>query len=122
MIGVAHVTDIRSGDAEQIEYAAKRIGKRGSRRRKVFDEIYRGKKNPKTAVSIASATGLTPKEVLDAGKFLADSLIVNQTKVGKQTAYSKDPGYKSLRSKIRKYADHPKALKALPTKRRPDAA
>jgi hypothetical protein len=118
--GVSHVTDARSNDPEQIEYAAKLVGKKGTRRRKVFDEIYRGKKNPKTAAEIAAKTKLSPKEVLDAGKVLSDRLIVGQTKVGGQTAYQKDPVYKQLRAKIQMYADNPKKLKKLPTKRRPD--
>ncbi len=114
------VSDIRSNPNEQIEYAAKRIGKKGTRRRKVFDDIYRGKKNPKTAVEIAHATGLSHKEVLDAGKFLDDTKIVEQTKVHGKTAYKKEASYKRLKSKIQMYADHPKKLKKLPTKYKPD--
>jgi len=118
--GFSHVTDVRSNEPEQIEYAAKGVGKKGTRRRKVFDEIYRGKKNPKTAAEIADETGLSPKEVLDAGKALSDRHIVEQTKVGKQTAYRKDPAFKRLRAKIQMYADNPKKLKKLPTTRRPE--
>jgi hypothetical protein len=118
--GVSHVTDARSNEPEQIEYAAKRVGRKGTRRRKVFDEIYRGKKNPKTAAGIGAKTKLSLKEVLDAGKVLSDRQIVEQTKVGNQTAYRKDPVYKQLRAKIQMYADNPKKLKKLPTKRRPE--
>jgi DNA-binding Lrp family transcriptional regulator len=120
--GISHVTDVRSNENEQIEYAAKRVGKKGTRRRKVFDEIYRGKKNPKTAAEIADETGLSPKEVLDAGKRLSDSHIVEQTKIGKNTAYRKDPAFKLLKAKIQLYADNPKKLKKLPTKRRPEGS
>jgi hypothetical protein len=118
MTAVAHVTDVRSNENEQIEYAAKRIGKKGTRRRKVFDEIYRGKKNPKKAADIADATDLSLKEVLDAGKKLSDYQIVGQTKLGHQTAYSKDPAFKQLKARIQMYADNPKKLKKLPTKRK----
>jgi hypothetical protein len=120
MTAVSHVTDVRSNENEQIEYAAKRIGKNGTRRRKVFDEIYRGKKNPKTAAEIADATRLSLKEVLNEGRKLADWHIVEQTRVGTGTAYKKDPVYKQLRPRITMYADNPKKLKKLPTKRRPD--
>jgi len=122
MTGISHVTDVRSNENEQIEYAAKRIGKKGTRKRKVFDEIYRGKKNPKTAAELADATGLSPKEVLDAGKSLSDRQIVHQTKIGKQTAYSKDPAFKQLRTQIQMYADNPGKLKKLPTKRRSEVS
>lgn len=117
--GISHVTDVRSNENEQIEYAAKRVGKKGTRKRKVFDEIYRGKRNPKTAAAIAAKTKLSLKEVLDAGKALSDDLIVHQTKVGNLTAYGKDPAFKRSRTRIQLYADNPKKLKKLPTKRRP---
>jgi len=120
MTGYTHVTDVRSNENEHLEYAAKRIGKKGTRRRKVFDAIYRGKKNPKTAPELADSTKLSSKEVLDEGKKLADWQIVGQTKIGHQTAYSKDTSIKQLRSRIQKHADNPNLLKKLPTKRRPD--
>ena len=114
------VTDVRSNPNEQIEYAAKRIGKAGTRRRKVFDAIYKGKKNPKTVDSLAEATGLSRKDVLDAGKHLVDTLLVGQTKVGSQTAYTKFASYKRLRNQVQNYADNPKKLKKLPTKYKPN--
>lgn len=120
MTAVSHVTDIRSNLNEQIEYAAKFIGKRESHKRTVFDAVYYGQQQIKTAAEIAKSTGLSLKRVLDAGKKLNGRHIINTVKVkGKGTGYSKDSAYAQLKRKIQDFADHPQKLKKLPTKRKP---
>src|SRR5437870_2586199 len=115
------VSDFLSNTNEQIEQAAKAIGT-SPINRKVFLAIYKGKRLVKTVAEIVSATNLTRKQVLTAGKRLADWTIVEQTKVGGDTAYRKLKGFYLHRSKILRFAGNNKELAKLPTKRRAASA
>lgn len=111
------VTDFRSNANDQLAFAARVIGK--GLRRTVFEAIYRGKKSTKTVGEIANQTGLTSKQVLTAGLALANTHLVEKTKVGKETAYQKDPVYSHYRNRVLALADDPAKLRRLPTKIRP---
>lgn len=112
------VSDSRSNAPEQIEFAVQKIG-RSVIRRRVFEEVYRGKKSPKTVEEISEALGVQQKNVLDAGKTLSNNSIIKQVKLDKKTAYAKDPFFASHKTQILKYVEHPERLKSLSTKRRP---
>ena len=70
MAGAVEVTDSLSNTEEQIERAAKTIGK-SKVRRAVFDAIYHHKSPVKTVEEIAGKTGYSRMRVLQAGGFLA---------------------------------------------------
>jgi hypothetical protein len=112
------VTDTRSNPNDQVAHAARVIGA-SSQRRAVFNAVSSGKRKVKTVSDVARATRLSSKQVLNAGKYLADNVVVHQTKVGSETAYEKDPFYSRNKMKILRLARDPKALDDLPTKTNP---
>lgn len=113
------VSDSRSNAPEQIEFVVKKIG-RSVIRRRVFEEVYRGKRNPKTVEEISERLKVTQKEVLNAGKYLADNEIIKQEKKEKKTAYGKYSFFAAHRNEIlRGVADPEKLKKNNPTKRSP---
>jgi hypothetical protein len=115
---VTQVTDTRSNAADQIANAARVI--RGSRiRRKVFSEVVRGKQKTKSVDEIAKETRLSRKQILTAGKYLADHHVVSQDKKGADTAYQKVPLFAQNRRKILSLATSPKKLASFPTKSNP---
>jgi len=114
-------TDIRSNPNEQIAYAATVIG-RSEARRKVFEEIHRGKKRIKTVDEIVRKTGLPRIRVLQEARHLHNNRIVNQRKVDGKLAYEKDDFYGQNKKLILRLAGNKSALKKYPTKRNPRAA
>ena len=112
------VSDARSNPHDQIAHAAN-VLKRSKRRRRVFEEIYRGKKKAKTAAEIAGLTGLSEVAVLQMGGQLASQQIVGQIKISGKTAYEKDRFYAANKAKILKLAASPEKLKKFPTKYAP---
>lgn len=112
------VSDVRSNPQDQIAHAATVIG-RSEDCRKVFSEIYRGKKAIKTASEIASNTSLPRLRVLQEAGKLSNNYIVKKTKVNGEIAYEKDPFYTQNKAKILKLAGNKKALAEFPTKTNP---
>src|SRR5260370_23752228 len=82
------VSDSLSNTNEQIEQAAKAIG-RSLERGCVFDAIYHGKQRVKSASEISQKTGLSQKRVTIAGKHFADRGIVEQVRENGATGYRK---------------------------------
>lgn len=115
------VSDSLSNTNEQIEQAAKAIG-RSSLRRQVFEAIYHGKRRVKSASDISRKLGIAQKEVTTAGKHFADRGIVEQVRQEKQTAYKKLDFFHAHKSTILSIATDPVKLQRLPTKRRPIGA
>jgi len=114
-------TDIRSNPNEQIAYAATVIG-RSEARRKVFEEIHRGKKRVKTVDNIVKKTGLDRIKVLKAARYLYNNRIVKQLKIDGELAYEKDDFYAQNKKTILRLAGDKRALERYPTKRNPRAA
>jgi hypothetical protein len=110
------VSDSRSNFNEQIVYAAERIG-RSVNKAAVFRAVYTGKQKTKSRDEIAELTGLSMKQVLVAGKALADAQLVQQTKKDGQTAYEKDLTFAPYRDRILRLAVNREAREAVPTKR-----
>lgn len=108
------VSDPRSNSHDQIAYAAGAL--KSARRRKVFIEIYRGKRRAKTVTELMKATKLGRVPVLQDGGKLAGLHIVNQIKIDGETAYQKDPFFGANKAKILALAGNPKKLKEYPTK------
>jgi hypothetical protein len=111
------VSDSLSNTPEQIEQAAKAIG-RSSGRRQVFEAIYFHKTKTKSVSDIVNKTGLTRKRVLEAGKRLAQKGVVRQTKKDGETAYEKIDFFHAHKQPILRLAASPKKLAKFPTKRR----
>src|SRR3989338_8624570 len=89
-----------SGDHnEKIANAAKVLGK-SKDRKKVFSEIYHGKKKVKLVSYLCSKTGLNKVRVLQEGRKLAAVEIVNQKKINRETAYEKIEFYSKYKKKI----------------------
>lgn len=115
---IQHVSDFASNAPEQIEHAARVIGK-SSHRRKVFDAIYTGKRKAKTVSELMRITGLSRVRVLDAGKRLFDNKLVEQIKIDGETAYVKIGHIHINKRRILTFAKSPEKLAAYPTKRNP---
>lgn len=109
------VSDARSNANDQIAHAANAL-RSSPRRKKVFIEIYRGKKKAKTVVELMKATKLTHVAVLQDGGKLAGLHIVNQIKIDGKTAYEKDVFIATNKNKILALAGNPRKLKEYPTK------
>jgi hypothetical protein len=112
------VTDPRSNPNDQIAHAANAL-KLSRRRRKVFIEIYHGRKKAKTVDELVRTTKLKRQAVLDEGKKLAGLHIVNQIRIDGKMAYEKDTFYATNKERILNFATNPAKLKALPTKYSP---
>jgi hypothetical protein len=112
------VADSRSNAQDQIANAARAI--RGSPiRQRVLLEVMRGKQASKSVANIAGRTGYSRKQVLNAGKHLADHQLVAQGKKDNDTAYQKVPFLTRNRKKIMALATHPEKLATYPTKSNP---
>ncbi len=114
------VSDIGSNAEENIAHAAKIIG-RSKHRQLVFDAIYTGKQQVKSASELASKTGLSSKRVLEVGKVLVDDRLVKPTKVNKKTAYEKIDFFHRHKRKILSLVASPEKLRKFPTKRNPSS-
>lgn len=112
------VSDSLSNTNEQIEQAAKAIG-RGEVRRKVFEAIYHHKSKVKSVADIVERTGLTRTPVLQSGRHFHTKGIVRQTKKDGDTAYEKIDFFHAHKKQILALAGNKKKIEALPTKRRP---
>lgn len=86
---VIDTTDVRSNADKQIKHAVETIG-RSEDRRKVFQEIYRGKSSGKTAEQIASKTGIEEIRVLQEALVLSKAKIIGKQKVNGRLLYTKD--------------------------------
>ncbi len=110
------VSDSLSNAEEQIERAAKTIGK--GKRREVFEAIYKHKSKIKTVAAIAEKTNLTRMRVLQEGRHLAQRGIVRQAKKDDDTAYEKIDFFQAHKKQILRFAANPKTLAKIPTKRK----
>jgi hypothetical protein len=108
-------TDVRSSPRVQIVHAAETIGK-SEARRKVFEEIYRGKRRVKTVDEIASKTGLGRKRILEVALVLYNNRIVERTKINGKLAYIKDDFYSQHKRTILRLAQNKRARENFPTK------
>jgi len=108
-------TDIRSSPKEQIVHAAEVIG-RSEARRKVFEEIYRGKRSVKTVDEIASKIDLDRIRVLQEALVLYKNRIIKRTRVNGKLAYVKDDFYSQHKKKILRLAKNKRARENFPTK------
>lgn len=116
-----HVTDARSNANDQIAYAARTIGN-STRRREVFEAVCFGKRATKRVSEIMETTGLSRKQVLTAGKYLADHHLFESTLIDGETAYTKDSFLAQKRKDIFKLIDKPERLASLPTKTNPSTS
>lgn len=117
----APVVDRSSNKNEQIVHAAEVIG-RSEHRRRVFKEVYTGKKAIKSVIELMKKTGLPRTRVLDAGLALAKADIVTQTKTAGVTAYEKIGFFQSHRDRVLRAAADAGKRAAIPTKRNPGTA
>lgn len=114
-------SDIRSNPNEQIAHAAKVVG-RSEARRKVFEEIHRGKRRIKTVDEIVEKTGLERIRVLQEARYLCNNRIIKRRKTKGKLAYEKDDFYAQNKKLILRLAGDKRALEKYPTKRNPRAA
>ncbi|MBI3743382.1 MAG: hypothetical protein HY261_03760 [Chloroflexi bacterium] len=113
------VTDLRANQNENILHAAKSIG-RSKDRRKVFEAVYRGKKQVKSVDDLRKATGLSPVRVLQEGKKLSATDLVEQVKdPNGRVAYKKYDTYSHYKKKVLDLVDHPDKKSKYPTKQEP---
>src|SRR5690242_17751744 len=107
MASTQAVNDSISNFNETLEHHAE-VLKRSENRRTVFRAIYRGKTKIKSVSEIIQATGLDHKAVLTAGLALANSHLVDQTKVQNsgrmETAYAKTTFCNQHKDKILRLA------------------
>lgn len=113
------VSDSASNRNEQIENAAKAIGK-SDHKRKVFEAIHYHKKAVKTVSEIMERTNLTRVQVLKAGGELVRKKIgIDQNRVNGEVGYAKSDFLQQHRSEILGLAGNKKKLEKYPTKRNP---
>jgi hypothetical protein len=111
------VSDSLSNAEEQIERAAKTIG-RGTIRPRVFEAIYYHKTRIKTVSAIMRRMGLERMQVLQNGRHLVKNGIAKAAKKDGETAYEMIDFYHTHKRRILKYAANPRKLADLPTKRK----
>jgi hypothetical protein len=112
------VSDSRSNDREQIEYAARKIGK-SKIRRAVFYAICYGKQRRKNISEIVKITGFPRKQVLWEAKKLANWRILDQVESGQDPVYEKDPFICQHTKEILTNAKDAKKRDKIATKRNP---
>jgi hypothetical protein len=117
MANAIEVSDSLSNAEEQIERAARVVG-RGARR-KVFEAIYHHKARIKSASEVKKRTKLGRIRVLQEGRHLVRHGIAKSAKKKNETAYEMIDFFHSHKKRILNFAADPKELKKLPTKRRP---
>lgn len=113
------VADRGANKPEIIEHAAQ-VLMRSKHRTAVFRAVYTGKKAAKGVTELMRATGLPRNRVLDAGKQLVSNDLIEQENGDNEIAYRKIPFFQHHREQVLRYANNPKALRKLPTKRRPE--
>jgi hypothetical protein len=111
------VADSLSNRDEHIAELAKRIGK--GHKRTVFAEVYRGKRQQKSVAEISEATGLSEKQVLNAGVQLVAAHAVEQVTIKQRVGYAKIPSHKTIKDKVLAIAGNMQAIESIPTKRNP---
>jgi hypothetical protein len=116
------VSDIRSNLNEQIEYAAKIIGRKESHKYMVFEAVYFHKSRSKTIEYIIERTGLTKIQVQKASAGLAAKGLISKSKDKGVQQFHADGDLWGHKSEVLKLADSPTSLKNLPTKRRPSSS
>lgn len=112
------VTDKGSNAIENIERAVDVIG-RSRIKRAVFVAVHSGRKQTKSVDDIAAETGEGRQQVLNAANRLAQQGLIHSEKQSRMMIYRRDPFYQANRAAVLRYLDNPKALRQLPTKRRP---
>src|SRR5687767_11272363 len=116
MANAVEVTDSISNAEEQIERAAKAIG-RSESRRKVFSAIYYHKKKIKTITELTQKTKLPRMRVLqEAGRLFKNSLVRQRKKP--ELAYEKIDFFDLHKARILRLAGNPAELAKIPTKRK----
>ena len=110
------VVDYASNAPENLVHAAEAVGS-SAVRQAVFEAIYRGKKRRKSVSNLIESTRLTRKQVLTAGKHLADKQVVIQDRENGETVYQKIDFIHRNKSKILKYARSKATREAVATKR-----
>lgn len=115
---IREVTDRVSNVEEQIERAAKTIG-RSKARLAVFRAIYTGKQKGKSVADLSATTKLSNVRVLQEGKKLVVAGFADQYRGPRGTEYVKVEFVQHNRDKILRYATNPRLLDKIATKRRP---
>jgi len=112
------VSDKISNLNDQIANVSRILG-RSRERKKVFEAIYRGKKQVKTKKEIAKVAYLSEIRVLqEAGKLAANN-IVDMVKIEGQTGYRKIPFFSHHKIEILRLAGNKEKISAFPTKINP---
>lgn len=118
MANAIEVSDAMSNLNEQLEAAAKAVG-RSEVRRKVFSAIYYHKAKRKTASQIVQRTNLSRLRVLQEARHLVRKGVVRQVKEsGAETSYEMIEVFHAHKKQILSLAGNPKKLAELPTKRK----
>jgi hypothetical protein len=112
------VADYASNAPENLVHAAEAVGA-SAVRQAVFEAIYRGKKRQKSVSNLIQSTGLSRKQVLTAGKHLADKQVVIQARENGETVYQKIDFIHRNKKKILTYARSRATREAVATKRNP---
>ena len=116
MANAVEVADSISNAEEQIERAAKVIG-RSDTRRGVFGALYHHKKKIKTISEVVASTRLPRMRVLQEARYLYRHGLVRSAR-GAEVSYEKIDFFDVHKKKILRLAGDPKKLDSLPTKRK----
>src|SRR5687767_5154815 len=97
------VSDFASNAPEQIEHFA-RLLINSPLKTRLFEEIYRGKRNVKTVKELSAKLGVSEKHVLTIGKPLAVRHLFDAIKLNKRVAYAKIPTVATVKHQILRLA------------------
>ena len=106
---IQHTTEFVATSEESIQTIAKELATSG-RKYKVFAAIYSGGNKPKTAATIADATGLSEVAVLQLGTPMAHKQYFDQVKSENRVAFKKYKHINAVKGRIMKLAKNPRQL------------
>ena len=106
---IQHTTEFVATSEESIQTIAKELAT-SDRKYKVFAAVYSGGNKPKTAATIAGATGLSEVVVLQLGTPMAHKQYFEQVKPGNRIAFKKYKHINAVKNRIMKLAKNPRQL------------
>jgi hypothetical protein len=108
-VPIQHTTEFVATSEESIQTIAKEL-LTSDRKYKVFEAIYSGGNKPKTAATIAAATGLSEVPVLQLATPMAHKQYFEQVKPGNRIAFKKYKHINAVKHRIMKLAKNAKQL------------
>jgi hypothetical protein len=108
-VPIQHTTEFVATSEESIQTIAKEL-LTSDRKYRVFEAVYSGGNKPKTAITIATRTGLSELVVLQLATPMAHKQYFEQVKPGNRIAFRKYKHINAVKHRIMKLAKNPQQL------------